>query len=384
MAGNKRQHTVARMLLRKFSRDGKRTDAVVLDEGKRIRDVGIRDQCYKDYYYGKDLVMEKAFGEAEGKFRTTLGDLSTAHLQSISDAKIIHLRLYVLFQRMRTVQAATGVELTSEALLKEQLRPKAQAKGIDLNAVRIRMNNPQLLALVLAAAGAGDIADLSVKFLLHERNVGFVLSDHPVVICNLFVEYHRKLSHCYGADGLMTKGIQLIMPVSPRVCIVMYDPQTYACGSPRSRVVRAGRHDVRVINSLQAANANQCLYYHPDYMTDEEFDRIMAFRRKNRASVDPGVYHGPMYEHEAGSIRQKFVVVAKELRVGLKFGFMQMIEKRSYANYDFPMAPLREGDITDLSAEWIEQINAETGLHLRSRPVSAVEHLPGAIRHGDA
>src|SRR5947209_4085137 len=98
------------MLLGKFSRDGKRTEVVVLDAGKRIRDVGIRGQCYSDYYYGKDRVMEKAFSDTEGKFAATLGDLSATHLQSISDTEIIHLRLYVLFQRMRTVTAAVITE----------------------------------------------------------------------------------------------------------------------------------------------------------------------------------------------------------------------------------------------------------------------------------
>jgi hypothetical protein len=378
VAENKRQHYVPQMLLDKFSRDGKRTDVVVLDAGKRIRDVGVRDQCYRNYYYGKDRVMEKAFSETEGKFAATLGDLSAAHLQSISDVEIIHLRLYVLFQRMRTVMAATGIEQMSEAALKERLRPKAEAEGIDLSSVRIRLNNSQLLALASATAGAGAIADLPVKFLLHERKVGFVISDHPVAICNQFVEYHPRLSHCYGAEGLIVKGIQFVMPVSPRVCIVMYDPQTYACGSPRSRVVVAGCHDVQVINSLQAASANKCLYYHPDHMPDEELDRIIAFRKKNKPSVDPGLHHDPMYEHEDGSIRQKFVVAAKGLRVGLKFGFMQIIETRSYADYDSPMVPPREGDIVDFQAGWVEQINAKTGLQLRAQPVTSVEHLPSA------
>jgi hypothetical protein len=249
---------------------------------------------------------------------------------------------------------------------------------MDLSSVQIRLNNSQLLAWASATAGAGAIADLPVKFLLHERKVGFVISDHPVAICNQFVEYHPRLSHCYGAEGLIVKGIQFIMPVSPWVCIVMDDPQTYACGSPRSRVVVAGCHDVQVINSLQAASANKCLYYHPDHMTDEELDRIIAFRKKNKPSVDPGLHHGPMYEHEDGSMRQKFVVAAKGLRVGLKFGFMQTIETRSYADDDSPMVPPREGDIVDFQAGWVEQINAKTGLQHRSQPVTSVEHLPSA------
>ena len=201
MPRNKRHHYVPKMLLKKFSRDEKQTNLVLLDAGKRIPNVGIRNQCYQDYYYGKDGVIEKAFDETERRFAATLGDLRVDHLQSISDVEIIHLRLYVLFQRMRTVRAATGFELMTEAVLKEHLRPKAQAEGIDLSAVRIRTSTPQLFTLGAAAAGAGAIADLQVKFLLHERNVGFVLSDHPVVICNQFVEYHPRLSHCYGREG---------------------------------------------------------------------------------------------------------------------------------------------------------------------------------------
>jgi hypothetical protein len=378
VAENKRQHYVPQMLLGKFSRDGKRTDVVVLDASKRIRDVGIREQCYRDYYYGKDRVIERAFSDTEGKFAATLGDLSAAHLQSISDTEMIHLRLYVLFQRMRTVTAAISTELGSEAALKGLLRPKAEAKGIDLGTVRIRASNLQFLALAQATAGAGAIADLPVKFLLHERKFGFVLSDHPVVICNQFVERHPRLSLCYGAEGLIVKGIQVIMPVSPRACLVMYDPQTYACGSPRARVVMASRHDVRVINSLQTANANKCLYYHPDHMSDEEVDRIIAFRKKSRSDLEPDLHYGPMYEHEDGTIRQKFVVAAKGLRVGFKFGFMQTIETRSYADYDFPMVPPRQSDIVDFHAGWVERINAKTGLQLRAPPMTSVKHLPDA------
>ena len=85
-----------------------------------------------------------------------------------------------------------------------------------------------------------------------------------------------------------------------------------------------------------------------------------------------------MYEHEDGSIRQKFVVAAKGLRVGLKFGFMQIIETRSYADHDSPMVPPREGGIVDFQAGWVEQINAKTGLQLRAQPVTSVERLPGA------
>jgi hypothetical protein len=90
------------------------------------------------------------------------------------------------------------------------------------------------------------------------------------------------------------------------------------------------------------------------------------------------LYHGPIYEHEDGSVRQKFVVAAKELRIGLKFGFMQTIETRSYADYDSPMVPPREGDIVEFQAGWVEHINAKTGLQLPTQPMPSVEHLPRA------
>jgi hypothetical protein len=57
----KRQHYVPRMILRNFSRDGKRISLVT--GGKRIYNTGLRDQCQEDYFYGADQIMEESFAK---------------------------------------------------------------------------------------------------------------------------------------------------------------------------------------------------------------------------------------------------------------------------------------------------------------------------------
>jgi hypothetical protein len=74
----KRQHYVPRIILRNFSKDGKRISLVV--DGKRIDGASIGKQCYGDYFYGSDNVMEKSFADSEAKMAAFLGDLAPARL----------------------------------------------------------------------------------------------------------------------------------------------------------------------------------------------------------------------------------------------------------------------------------------------------------------
>lgn len=65
LSETKRQHYVPRMLLRNFTKDGKRISLIV--DGKRIDGASIGKQCYGDYFYGSDNVMEKSFSDSEAK-----------------------------------------------------------------------------------------------------------------------------------------------------------------------------------------------------------------------------------------------------------------------------------------------------------------------------
>lgn len=53
MAKNKKQHFVPRFYLRKFSADGRSVNIWNLTNEKRIQGANLKNQCYKDYFYGE-------------------------------------------------------------------------------------------------------------------------------------------------------------------------------------------------------------------------------------------------------------------------------------------------------------------------------------------
>ena len=64
-AKKKRQHYVPRFLLKNFSADKRRIALEVLATGRRVDDAQLKAQCYRDYFYGKDEVLENAFAKLE-------------------------------------------------------------------------------------------------------------------------------------------------------------------------------------------------------------------------------------------------------------------------------------------------------------------------------
>jgi hypothetical protein len=82
MAENRSQHFVPRFYLENFSFDGgARFHLFRLAKQEVRKNVGIRDQCAANYFYGKDLKIEKTFMRFEGA-------VSAALRQILSDAKM--------------------------------------------------------------------------------------------------------------------------------------------------------------------------------------------------------------------------------------------------------------------------------------------------------
>jgi hypothetical protein len=145
------QHYVPRMILRNFSRDGKRISLVV--NGKCIDGASLRKQCYEDYFYGSDNVMEKAFADEEGKMSTFFGDLAPERFASLRLEDVHRLRMFVAYQHARTKGAAEHLSKFAGALAKTALKSTlalnkdAKFGPKDLDKVEIGIQNAQNEAL---------------------------------------------------------------------------------------------------------------------------------------------------------------------------------------------------------------------------------------------
>lgn len=223
----KRQHFVPRMILRNFSKDGKRLSLFV--EGKRIDGVSLRDQCQEDYFYGADQIMEKSFADEEAKMATFFGDLAPQRFANLTDDHVRQLRFFVAYQQARTRGAAEHVSRFTGAFAKQTLKDSVllnknpDLNPDDLDLIEIGMEGAQHEALWNATKTTPILLDLAVKFIRTERTPGFIIADHPVVAYNQFAEHHPILSRYPTSTGLALKGLQLFMPLSPSMTLAVFD-----------------------------------------------------------------------------------------------------------------------------------------------------------------
>ena len=134
-----------------------------------------------------------------------------------------------------------------------------------------------------------EMQTLGCKLLEAEEGSWFVTSDHPVIMLNqLFasLEPHRSFV------GFSRSGFQLLLPISPRVCLFFYDPKVYKVGSRRHNVVQLEESDVELVNSLQVQSADTCLYFHNPQLEGEIRNLVLKYSRL-RQSIQSSVRELP-------------------------------------------------------------------------------------------
>src|ERR1700688_4702033 len=77
MAEQKSQHWVPKFYLRNFSSDTeqKQLNLFQVQQGRFIPRINLGHQCADDYFYGKDLVLEKTFGPLESVWAEVFREL---------------------------------------------------------------------------------------------------------------------------------------------------------------------------------------------------------------------------------------------------------------------------------------------------------------------
>ena len=358
----KRQHYVPRMILRNFSKDGKRISLVV--DGKRIDDVSLRDQCQEDYFYGADQVMEKSFADGEAKMAAFFGDLAPERFANLSDEDVHQLRLFVAYQHARTRGAAEHLSKFTGAFAKQTLRDSlilnknTEITPEDLESVEIGIQRAQNEAIWLAAKTNPVLFDMNVKFITTARTPGFIIADHPVVAYNQFAEHHPILSRYPTATGLALKGLQLFMPLSPSMVLAVFDPSTYEYGG-KSSVCKAGPADVAHLNRMQAVNAHSCFYFDDRRMNDAALDNLAETRRQHPSVYEKHVATSPMIQRQDGTMSRFVAVHHTEVRVGAKLSFIRTIDGHSYEDYEGPSVPIRSREVMEFANAYGKMLEEE-------------------------
>ena len=187
-----------------------------------------------------------------------------------------------------------------------------------------------------------------------------MVSDHPVAAWNQFVENDTYLSQRHGWTGLAAKGLQLFLPISPKVTLAVYDAATYEYGSPKNLLCRANVHDVALLNKLQAITAVDALYFARTF-PDPLIEKLRGERESHRPIRETDIRFGNITKRLDGKESQLIAVTGVDVRLGRKFSFVKQVEKRSYRNYLMAIIPVRNERLLELAKGFSKYLDEEVG-----------------------
>lgn len=217
MAKKKNQHFVPQTYLRSFSNDSKSIGLLIKSSQKIVPMAPIHSQSSRDYFYGKDLLIEDTFSDIEGVLASIINKIHTSGIGSLSPIDIKFLYQYTFLQFGRTEDMVN--ELVNNASLMKQ-----HFKGIipglnapDFERIDDYQSNVKLGIMVMAEV-FHKCKDLRYMFLVNSSKYDFITSDNPVCLYNQFHERIGKRTFAFGSIGA-----QLFFPLTPRIMLLLYD-----------------------------------------------------------------------------------------------------------------------------------------------------------------
>ena len=320
MVAKRKQHYVPQFYLRLFQSALQRIHLYDLGSMEPRRNVGIKGQCYRRYFHGRDSDLEDALGESERILsRSVRRVVKSLKLPPQGSEDHRALLAFVGLQHLRTQKRVTGFkDIIDKSLVSafgdisdspDELVPEIT----DLVTMSLTM-----LLDVLELIG-----DLKAHLVV-SRHAVFITSDSPVQIYN---QYCEGISD-RGVTGLASRGLQMFLPLSPSLLLILYDGGTYKIRSSAERSsgrsIRGSSPDIVQFNLLQMLSAERNVYFH-DWMQREDIARLLSRFDGLRIAV-PGTVQE--FQQDDDPNRSLLVMVNRMVNVSLNLSFMT-IKKRA-------------------------------------------------------
>ena len=261
----KKQHFVPQFYLRNFSINNDGEYIFLLNKiFSKPKQVVIRDQCQKDYFYSNNEVIEKSFGIFESEHANMIAKIIKDSSLNLNDKEKQVLIKFAVFQKARTNFAGKQFESMSKLTFEKAIKPIAKIyaakKGLTdlkIDEVQLQVPYPPTQALAISHGCHILLMDLSATLLVNRSNMPFVTSDNPIIYQNPAFDNlaNNKMS------GLAMEGFQVLFPVSPKHTLLFYDERYYVISKNKRNVTFISNNDeINQLNILQAINCDSNLY----------------------------------------------------------------------------------------------------------------------------
>lgn len=331
-----------------MNREGKLIGVYNFTQQKFIAKSSLRNQAYKDYFYGKDGSAEKALEYSEGIVARIIKDILGIHLAPSKGTKEHQmLLLFTVLQVARTEYAEESANEGIDKFLKQSFLRSYEEK----DSIRFRVANVSHASIRNASLMSPITFDLGCKLLLNKAKMKFITSDNPAVLYNQFLEFKRPF---FNNTGFVTKGLEIFLPISSELCLVFYDEDVYKIGDRKAYVIPIDdMNDIESINAIQFVNCNQNLYF------DESFDghyferfsnKFLRFRRTSKVEVEE-------YSHVTDPNRVLVQAQPVEVRCGLSLSFIKVLKKAKKFQIDYQKALIPRSDKLVEMAKTLEEFS---------------------------
>ncbi|RUT43271.1 DUF4238 domain-containing protein [Paenibacillus anaericanus] len=259
-------HYVPKFYLRNFSTNKKNIGAFFLEKNLYIPNTSIKSQACQDYLYGEDGSIEEMFSKLEGQAAQIIKQI--IETQSVPDRNSEEhhlLLLFMLLSEARNLKSADSISNLIDTQMKVILKMKLEHGQLPdvshetLEKTSFSHEIPNLLPIQSTIKIYPVLLDLNCCLIINKTDRQFITSDNPLVRYNLM--YIRRNYHLRGY-GLGNMGIQLFFPISPNLCICIFDHILYDCSVDTNGniIVNRGKQ-IDELNKLVYLNSYKTLFF---------------------------------------------------------------------------------------------------------------------------
>ena len=245
MGQYKNQHYVPKFYLKRFfTKDTSYISFYDKNRKNFCPKTSIRKECSSEYYYGSDLKNENKLSVIEFEHNDLIESiLSNEVLPQKGTHKHKQLLCLVALFYLRHPKVINAGKFLFESIINQDISNN--------HAVDNSLNRIKIIASI--------INDLEILLLHNRTNAPFITSDYPLV---RFSQYLQAKKEDISDLGFKSDGIQVFMPLSPSVCLVLYDTRTYDIMSEVDRYIDIhSETEIFQLNLLQLLNCSDKVYF---------------------------------------------------------------------------------------------------------------------------
>jgi len=336
MASRKSHHYIPQFYLRKFSlnEDGK---TIGLYNHKRdlfISTTSIKHQACEKYLYGKDDEVEAILSKQESTIAIMFGRMIKHFLPPADDSIAYKILLrYILYQQSRTTKSGNDFLAGLNNALKTAFDHFYGSDNI-LTDRTVVNDNATLMTLVNAEKHLFLLDFMTCKLVVNLSYLPLITSDAPVITYNQYLE---KKNMNIGAHGLPAKGLQIFLPIHPRMMICIYDPAVYDFGRHEQYCMTTESEDeIHQFNVLQYLNSNSQLFFN-DFITEDYVKSLHVEFADQKSSL------GPYSDFMENPDNKKLLLNANRYPlIGLASSFISIKKESMDLKYTGNFAPVRD------------------------------------------